>query len=104
MRWNEYPKLKDLDPVKQCAGQLHYINKAVTEGIAKVEEDRKQVVEYEDFCKNPHKVFDILLEKLEITDANVTYCGPERFVPTRKGNIPNCDIIKKAIASFISPP
>jgi len=95
----EYPELKDLNPVKQCAGQLLYINKAVTEGMTKVEEDRKQVVQYEDFCKNPHKVFDILIEKLKICDGHVTYGGPEKFVPTRKGNVPNRNI-EKAIAGF----
>jgi hypothetical protein len=62
----EYPLLKDLDPITQCAGQLHYINKAVTQGMATVDARRRVVVGYEDFCKHPRTVFDQLVEKLGI--------------------------------------
>lgn len=98
----EYPKLKDLDPVTQCAGQLHYISKSVAEGMAKVEERRKQVVQYEDFCQNPRRVFDVLVEKLSIAAISRNYCGPERFEATRIGDLPSRDAIEKAILSFES--
>ena len=54
----EYPQLKDLDPITQSAGQLHYINKAVTQGMAAVNASRKLVAGYEDFCRNPRTTFD----------------------------------------------
>jgi len=96
----EYPQLKDLYPVTQTAGQLHYINKAVTQGMGKVKISRKLVVQYEDFCRNPRKVFKQLIEKLEISESDISYCGPEKFKLTRNDDLPNRAMIKKAIAGF----
>ena len=69
----EYPELKDLDPYRQCSGQLHYINKAVTKGLATVDETRKLVVQYEDFCQNPRCVFGEMVEKLRIDERVIKY-------------------------------
>ena len=98
----EYPELKDLDPVAQCAGQLHYINKAVTKGMATLDETRKLEVQYEDFCQNPSHVFDIMVKKLGVKKKGVNYCGPDKFKLTRNVDLPNLAMIKKAIAGFCS--
>lgn len=95
----EYPRLKDLDPISQSAGQLHYINKAVTQGMATVKESRKLVVQYEDFCRNPRGVFDQLTKKLRI-DHTDKYRGPEQFKRTRADDLPNEATIEKALALF----
>ncbi len=96
----EYPKLKDLDPVTQSAGQLHYINKAVTQGMEKVETSRKLVVQYEDFCRNPRKVFKQLVEKLIISESDISYGGPEKFNKTRNDDLPDRSKIEKALKMF----
>lgn len=96
----EYPQLKDLDPIAQSAGQLHYINKAVTKGMSKVDESRKLVVQYEDFCLNPRSTFDQLISKLDLSGDDYAYSGPERFNLTRGENQPNSAIIEKALARF----
>lgn len=98
----EYPELKDLDPVTQCAGQLHYTNKAIKKGMATLDETRKLEVQYDDFCQNPSHVFDQVVEKLGTTESGMTYCGPDKFKSTRNTNLPNQAIIKKAIAEFRS--
>ncbi len=96
----EYFHLKDLDPVNQSAGQLYYINKAITQGISMVAESRKLVVQYEDFCQNPCHVFNQLVALLGITDNDKAYCGPLRFTLTRCADIQNKATIEKALADF----
>jgi hypothetical protein len=94
----EYRQLKDLDPITQSAGQVHYINKAVTQGMATVDEARKLVVQYEDFCQSPQQVFGQFAEKLNL--INCIYSGPEQFKVTRADNLPNRVVIEKALAGF----
>ena len=96
----EYPQLRDLDPIAQCAGQVHYINKAVTEGMAGVSESRRLVVGYEDFCKNPRTVFDQLIEKLGIDAGAGRFCTPRLFRPTRDAHLPDKAAIQKALMEF----
>ena len=95
----EYNLLKDLDPITQSAGQVHFINKAVTAGMAKVEEERKLVVHYEDFCKNPRVIYEQLVEKLGF-DMSLSYTGESQFSLSRTDNIPNRKLIEAALAKF----
>ena len=74
----EYDQLKELDPVSQAAGQLHYITQAVSHGLQEVNESRKLVVQYEDFCAAPARYYELLLEKLQLTDT-ASYSGPDTF-------------------------
>ena len=94
----EYEMLKDLDPIPQCAGQVHFINKAVSQGMAQVNEKRKMVIQYEDFCANPLAVYSGLVEKLGLQGGE--YIGPEHFKQTRTNDIPNQNEIKKSLARF----
>lgn len=94
----EYPYLKDLEPIQQCAGQLHYINKAVTKGMCSVTESRKLVVQYEDFCGCPREIFDQLMQKLGL--RAIEYCGPENFQVRREDDLPNREAIEKALSQF----
>lgn len=94
----EYILLKDLDPVTQSAGQLHYINKAVTQGVATVDESRKLVVQYEDLCHNPSLIFEQLAKKLNLPESH--YVGPTEFKLTRNADFPKREAIQQAIAGF----
>jgi hypothetical protein len=93
----EYEQLKGLDPVKQSAGQIHYINKAVTKGLVNVNESRKLVVQYEDFCASPKSVFEALTAKIGKLGSD--YNGPASFDVTRKVNA-NTRAIETALGSF----
>jgi len=97
----EYPQLKDLEPIAQSAGQLHCINQAVTRGMARVDESRKLVVQYEDFCRRPESVFVQLADKLGTRDAR--YGGPKRF-EIRRGEIADRAAIEQALAGFANAP
>lgn len=96
----EYPQLRKLDPVAQSAGQMHYINKAVTRGMACVNDSRKMVVEYEQFCENPAAIYAKLAQKIGTPSSN--YSGPQKFKRTRTVDLPTEGEIKKALAMFES--
>jgi hypothetical protein len=94
----EFLMLKDLDPITQSAGQLYFINKAVTLGISKIDESRKLVVQYEDFCQVPRLIFEQLSKKLFLN--KLEYKGPANFKISRNSDIPNQDVIRGALASY----
>lgn len=94
----EYEQLKDLGPHEQAAGQVHFINQAVTQGLAKIDDSRKMLVQYEDFCVDPRSVFEELAEKAELDNSH--YAGPDQFNVTRSEEIENRAMISKAIARF----
>ncbi len=96
----EYSMLKDLDPITQSAGQLHYINEAVVKGLQSVSESRKLVVQYEDFCRNPREVFDELVMKLDLSGKKYTYRGESFFNRSRDSDVPNRGLIEKAISRY----
>jgi hypothetical protein len=74
----EYEMLRDLSAVEQAAGQVHFINRAVSAGIAQVAEERKLVVQYEDFCNNPEVIFNQITAKLG-EEYDQVYRGPGQF-------------------------
>ncbi|MBM4459805.1 MAG: sulfotransferase [Chloroflexi bacterium] len=81
LRPPEYRWLKDLDPVRQVAGQVHFISKAVAEGLAQVAESRKMAVDYERFCQDPAGSWEALRAQLAAQGHALegAYQGPERF-------------------------
>lgn len=81
----EYDELRKLNPYEQVAGQVHYINKAVEKGLARVAGHKKMTVNYEDFCENPKAVYDVLCENLKANGFSVSepYRGQEKFELSR---------------------
>lgn len=98
----EYPFLKEMDPIRQASGQLYYINKAVTKGMNRLNESKKLIVQYEDFCKDPKQVYSQLTEKLGIATNVGRYCGPKQFKITRQKKMSNWSAILRALAEFES--
>lgn len=99
----EYQQLKDLPPIQQAAGQVHFINQAVSKGLENVDDSRKLVVQYEDFCEDPSPLFDQLKTKLNL--PSTSYSGPEKFKSTRTDSVPKNEEIEKALGRFqTSPP
>ena len=95
----EYEQLKDLDPVAQAAGQVHYINQAVDRGLANVDESRKLVVQYEDFCADPRQFFAQLCEKTGVVTKG-NYSGEISFKLSRDNILENRELIQSALAKF----
>ena len=90
----EYSDLSQINnPIKQTAGQVYHNNKAVQEGLAKVAEHRKMIVEYEDFCENPEKYYKELVAKLGMQGCEIdaVYNGEKQFNITRKSVNPEIE-------------
>jgi hypothetical protein len=60
----EYAWLKDLSPVEQAAGQIHFIRQAADAGIAQIDPARALTLHYEEFCQNPAAAWAALVEKM----------------------------------------
>lgn len=82
----EYPSLKDSDPYEQVAGQVYYTNRAIKEGLSKLNKSKVLTVCYEDFCQNPEATFGEIINKLQLqgVDADWAYNGPALFENTNR--------------------
>lgn len=60
----EYPELAGLNPMDSVAGQIAAINQAVGDALSDMPGNRKLIVEYEQFCKQPAAYYRQLLDKL----------------------------------------
>ncbi len=82
----EYEELKKLNPYEQLAGQIYYINKAVENGLENVANHKKLIVNYENFCENPKRFYDELVNKLKFQGCEIDskYKGEDKFEVTRK--------------------
>lgn len=84
-KFPEYAKLKNMSPYEQVAGQIYYINKAVDEGMKQIPQHKKLIVQYEEFCRSPAKVYSELVKKLNEhgVDMKPEYDGISQFNVTR---------------------
>ncbi len=94
----EYEELKDLNPVLQAAGQVTYINKAVSAGMSRVSEERKLVVDYERFCANPGGCYSDLVAKLGMGEG--AYAGPHSFPASGLVDQKKYGAIEAALAEY----
>lgn len=94
----EYEQLKDLDPITQANGQVHYINRAVENGMDTVDENKKLIVQYEEFCADPEYYFNLLVQKIGVTGSK--YIGPKKFYLSRSG-IKDDKQISRALQVFL---
>lgn len=94
----EYQELKDLDSLHQAAGQVQYINSAVTKGVNQLNESRRIVVQYEEFCERPEKVFNEFCSTLGL--GKMPYSGPASFKVTRSDSIKDRARIESALKLF----
>jgi hypothetical protein len=85
----EYRWLIEHDPITQVAGQVYYTQKAVDEGLAHVDEARKLVVGYEQFCQNPAVVWEMLQAKMAAQGYCIEgqYAGPDSFATTNSARV-----------------
>jgi hypothetical protein len=94
----EYEELKDLDPVRQAAGQVYYINKAVSAGMSRVSEERKLVIDYEKFCANPGECYSDLVAKLGMGES--AYAGLHSFPISSLADMKKYGAIESALAEY----
>jgi hypothetical protein len=92
----EYEFLKDKKPYEQIAGQIHYTNKAIEEGLAKIDENKHLSLQYEEFCEKPESFFKIIKRKLNEQGMNFDkeYNGPHSFNSTNNTKLSDDEIQK----------
>jgi len=96
IRPKQFKKLIKLNPIKQVAGQVYFKNKAIEEGLARIEKKKYLNVDYEKFCENPKKIFIKIKSKYEEQGykANWKYAGPNKFDSANRIRISHKDVVK----------
>lgn len=93
----EYLALKDLDPLESVAGQIAAINRSVEQGLSRLAERQKMVVQYEDFCQKPKRFFNEiscrLVEQGSLNGEDVpVYRGKKSFDSTNAWRLSEYDL------------
>jgi hypothetical protein len=104
IRPREYVMLKNLDPIEQVAGQVYFTNRAIEDGLSRIEASRKLVVDYESFCQSPEAIFVQIVDSLgqQNYHAQWKYAGPEQFRTTNQIRVStkDCERIAEAYRRF----
>ncbi|WP_245395279.1 sulfotransferase [methane-oxidizing endosymbiont of Gigantopelta aegis] len=89
----EKQELMKLSAIEQAAGQVASINKAVEEGLQGVAEDRKLVVQYEDFCASPEHYFNKLMSCMYQQGVKIeaNYLGRTQFSCKNNFHMSECE-------------
>ncbi|TVU91622.1 sulfotransferase [Vreelandella titanicae] len=98
----EYPRLKDLNPLESVARQISAINRSVEQGIAALPDNKKLVIQYEDFCQRPEYYYNEITRRLaEQNNVNMEllprYTGETGFFNTNNWRLVNYSL-EEAIA------
>lgn len=98
----EYPLLKDLNPLESVAGQIAAINHSVEQGIAALPDNKKLVIQYEDFCQRPEYYYNEITRRLaEQNNVNMEllprYTGETSFFNTNNWRLLNYSL-EEAVA------
>lgn len=91
----EYQELSRLDPIRQAAGQVCAINRAVNAGMGRLPEPRRLYVDYEDFCHDPVRIFHEIVARLGVQASE--YVGPRQFMVSKITHERRADLIRRAI-------
>ena len=84
-RPQEYAELVKLDPVRQVAGQIYHLNRAVEEGLAKIAPTRRLEISYEAFSADPSAIYAAIRSRFLAQGCDrlpQEYNGPPSFQAT----------------------
>lgn len=78
--YDEIIKIKD--PEIQVRRQIESIHRGIRDGLKVVEEEKKVVVQYEEFCENPNMVYSEIRKKLRQQNYYIgdEYIGVKKFL------------------------
>ena len=100
---SEYVFLKDYNVYTQLAGQVYYTNQYIEKTLLKIPKPNRLVVSFEAFCRNPSKLYEQVMRKLNQLgyQGGKTYMGPRSFQPTGK-EYPDFEFDVKAAKTALS--
>lgn len=61
----EFENLKELSPIEQVVGQVHYTQRAIENGLNNIPHPNQININYEDFCENPYQLLELIQSKYE---------------------------------------
>lgn len=104
----QYAELRDLPAAAQIAGQIHYTEAAVADGLAAIAPERRLHITYEELCESPQRVYRKLREVLAHQGCPLpeSYAGPKFFPASRKLRLDPDDLaaLQAAIQAYpVSP-
>lgn len=101
----EYELLIKMDVYHQIAGQVYYTNKAIEESLANLSEEKKIIINYEDFCNSPKSFYYEIIKKYEINNYLIKdpYSGVKSFEVKNEIKLPEKEIkkFKQAYRNFV---
>ncbi len=97
----EYFFLQERNPYEQVAGQVYFTKVAVEKGLERVADDRKLVVDYEEFCRQPGKVFEQITERFQQQGhpADWSYAGAVSFAAARRVSMTETEV-EQIVATY----
>jgi hypothetical protein len=92
----EYQSLVNQDIYHQIAGQVYFTDKAILHGLKTVPEGRKIIIDYEDFCKSPKELYELIIDKYANLGYSISipYSGPDSFISNNQLKLPKKEIEK----------
>jgi LPS sulfotransferase NodH len=81
VRPNEYTWLRDLDPIWQVSGQVHFTNCAIQRAAASFPQEEMLRIDYEAFCANPGATWRSIVGSFRVLGHQLSeeYEGPTHF-------------------------
>lgn len=78
---NEFESLRKLDVFQQIAGQVYFTSESIERALEQIPNERKMIIDYNDFCINPKKYYKLLAEKYSNfgVELPITYDGSKFF-------------------------
>lgn len=94
---SEYEKLLKEDPFTQIAGQVFYTEKALDQGFSTLPEEKRLVVPYEEFCRDPRSYVERIKDLLGVgegPDSTGAHPIPGRLKNTNQLRISPAEMTK----------
>ncbi len=74
----EYDEITIHIPEEQVVQQVHFTNKAISDGLVKVDDANKVVIEYESLCRDPKAIIDQILASVGKSAPHPIVAAPVR--------------------------
>ena len=97
----EYFFPKGRNPCEQVAGQVYFTKVAAEKGLERVANERKLVVDYEEFCRQPEGVFKQITDRFlqQGHPAEWSYAGAVFFEAARPVSMAENDV-EQIVAAY----
>lgn len=101
----EFEELIDKNPIGQVVGQVYYTQKAIEHGLKNIPNANKIDITYEDFCRNPNNLLELIKQKFVELDSIIDIPTNESisFKISKRSSLDISEIeeFKKALLTYV---